>query len=135
MGHRVFLDFKRWTKGVYHGLHRKRVQRHVDESAFRWNRIRHRRASIDSLLGIGLALPPATYRDIVDGRTWRGESAGTPCPRSVRAPAGRLCHPEFPAFPRRQGCLAAALARYSQRSGEPAARTPPQHLVAPSPRG
>ena len=99
MGHRVFLDFKRWTKGVRHGLHRQHVQRHLDESVFRWNRVRHRRASFDGLLGIGVAPPPATCRDIVDGRAWRGQGAGTPCSRSVRAPAGRLCHPGNPRLP------------------------------------
>jgi len=52
--------------GVYHGLRRRHVQRHLDGSVFRWNRRRHRRTSLDSLPGIGLGLPPATYRDLAD---------------------------------------------------------------------
>ena len=66
--HRVFSHLKRWALGVYHGLRRKHVQRYLDEFVFRWNRRRHRRTSFDSLLGIGLGLPPATYRDFAEGR-------------------------------------------------------------------
>ncbi len=66
--HRVFSNLKRWALGVHHGLRRKHVQRYLDEFVFRWNRRRHRRTSLDSLLGIGLGLPPATYQDIVEGR-------------------------------------------------------------------
>ncbi len=66
--HRVFSNLKRWALGVHHGLRRKHVQRYLDEFVFRWNRRRHRRTSLDSLLGIGLGLTPATYQDIVEGR-------------------------------------------------------------------
>ncbi len=62
--HRVFPDLKRWAMGVYHGLRRKHAQRYLDEFVFRWNRRRHRRTSFDRLLGLGLGLPPATYRDL-----------------------------------------------------------------------
>ena len=65
--HRVFSNLKRWAMGVYHGLRRRHVQRCLDEFVFRWNRRRHRRTSLDSLLGIGLGLPPATCRDLIDG--------------------------------------------------------------------
>ena len=65
--HRVFPDLKRWAMGVYHGLRRKHVQRYLDEFVFRWNRRRHRRTSFDRLLGLGLGMPPATYRDLTDG--------------------------------------------------------------------
>ncbi len=34
--HRVFPDLRRWAMGVYHGLRRKRAQRHLDGSVFRW---------------------------------------------------------------------------------------------------
>ncbi len=65
--HRVFSNLKRWAMGVHHGLRRKHFQRCLDEFVFRWNRRRHRRTSLDSLLGIGLGLPPATCRDLIDG--------------------------------------------------------------------
>ncbi len=65
--HRVFSNPRRWAMGVYHGLRRRHVQRYLDGSVFRWNRRRHRRTSRDSLPGIGLGLPPATYRDFIDG--------------------------------------------------------------------
>ena len=66
--HRVFSNLKRWALGVYHGLRRKHFQRYLDEFVFRWNRRRHRATSFDRLLGIGLGLTPATYRDIVERR-------------------------------------------------------------------
>jgi len=66
--HRVLSSPRRRAMGVYHGLRRRHVQRYLDGSVFRWNRRRHRRTSLDSLPGIGLGLPPATYRDIVEGR-------------------------------------------------------------------
>ncbi len=66
--HRVLSNLKRRALGVHHGPRRKHVQRYLDEFVFRRNRRRHRRTSLDSLLGIGLGLPPATYQDIVEGR-------------------------------------------------------------------
>ncbi len=66
--HRVFSSPRRWAMGVYHGLRRRHVQRHLDGSVFRRDRRRHRRTSPGSLPGIGLGLPPATYHDIVGGR-------------------------------------------------------------------
>ena len=66
--HRVFSNLKRWAKGVFHGLRKAHVQRYLDEFVFRWNRRRHTRSAFDTLLGIGLRLGPATYRDFVDQR-------------------------------------------------------------------
>ncbi len=66
--HRAFYNLKRRAMGVCHGLRRRHVQRCLDDFVFRWNRRRHRRTSLDSLLGIGPGLPPATYHDIVGGR-------------------------------------------------------------------
>jgi len=37
-------------------------------SEVRWNRRRHTRIAFDRLLGIGLDLGPASYRDFVDHR-------------------------------------------------------------------
>ena len=58
---------KRWAKGVFHGLRKPHLQRYLDEFVFRWNRRRHMRGAFDTLLGIGVDLAPATYRDFVDG--------------------------------------------------------------------
>ncbi len=65
--HRVFSSPRRWAMGVYHGLRSRHFQRYLDGSVFRWNRRRHRRTSPGSLPGIGLGLPPATCRDLIDG--------------------------------------------------------------------
>jgi hypothetical protein len=66
--HRVFSNLKRWAKGVFHGLRKVHVQRYLDEFVFRWNRRRHMRMAFDRLLGIGLGLGPASYRDFVEQR-------------------------------------------------------------------
>jgi hypothetical protein len=66
--HRVFSNLKRWAKGVFHGFRQKHIQRYLDEFVFRWNRRRHLRTAFDRLLGIGVGLAPATYRDIVEHR-------------------------------------------------------------------
>lgn len=66
--HRVFSNFKRWAKGTFHGLRKRHVQRYLDEFVFRWNRRRHLQRAFDRLLGIGVDLGPATYRDFVEQR-------------------------------------------------------------------
>lgn len=66
--HRVFSNLKRWGLGVFHGLRRPHLRRHLDEFVFRWNRRRHTAAAFDTLLGIGARLAPATARDFVEQR-------------------------------------------------------------------
>ena len=69
--HRVrhaFLNLKTWAKGAFHGLGKCHLQRCPDEFVFRWNRRRHTRSAFDTLLGIGVRLGRATYRDSVDQR-------------------------------------------------------------------
>jgi hypothetical protein len=66
--HRVFSNLKTWAKGVFHGLRKCHLQRYLDEFVFRWNRRRHMRSAFDTLLGIGVGLGPATYRDFVKQR-------------------------------------------------------------------
>ncbi len=66
--HRVFSNFKRWAKGTFHGLRKRHAQRYLDEFVFRWNRRRHMHGAFDRLLGIGVGLAPATYRDFVEQR-------------------------------------------------------------------
>jgi transposase-like protein len=63
--HRVFSNLKTWALGVYHGLRRKHLQAYLDEFTFRFNRRGTRHAAFRSLLGIGLALKPATYHMLI----------------------------------------------------------------------
>lgn len=66
--HRVFANFKTWAMGTLHGVRRQHLQRYLDEFVFRWNRRRHMRRALDSILGIGARMRPVTYRDIVEQR-------------------------------------------------------------------
>jgi hypothetical protein len=63
--HRVFANLKTWALGVYHGLRRPHLQAYLDEFTFRFNRRRTRHAAFRTLLGIGLALTPATYNMLI----------------------------------------------------------------------
>lgn len=63
--HRVFSNLKTWALGVYHGLRRPHIQAYLDEFVFRFNRRRTRHAAFRSLLGIGLAIQPATYKMLI----------------------------------------------------------------------
>ena len=63
--HRVFSNLKTWALGVYHGLRKKHLQAYLDEFVFRFNRRRTRHAAFRSLLGIGVALKPATYNMLI----------------------------------------------------------------------
>ena len=64
--HRAFANLKRWALGVYHGLRRPHLQSYLDEFAFRFNRRRTRHAAFRSLLGIGLAIKPITYKMLIE---------------------------------------------------------------------
>ena len=66
--HRVFSNLKTWAKGVFHGLRKRHLQRYLDEFVFRCYRRRHMRRAFDTLLGIGVGLGPATYRDFIELR-------------------------------------------------------------------
>lgn len=63
--HRVFSNLKAWALGVYHGLRRQHIQAYLDEFVFRFNRRRTRHAAFRSLIGIGLAITPATYKMLI----------------------------------------------------------------------
>ena len=63
--HRVFSNLKTWALGVYHGLRRKHLQAYLNEFVFRFNRRRTRHAAFRSLLGIAVALRPATYNMLI----------------------------------------------------------------------
>jgi hypothetical protein len=63
--HRVFANAKRWAMGVYHGLRPAHLQAYLDEFVFRFNRRRNPAAAFDRLLGLSVALEPATYQMLV----------------------------------------------------------------------
>lgn len=63
--HRVFSNLKTWALGVYHGLRPQHLQAYLDEFVFRFNRRRTRHAAFRSILGIGLAIKPATYKMLI----------------------------------------------------------------------
>ena len=63
--HRVFANLKRWALGVYHGLRRRHLQAYLDEFAFRFNRRHDRHAAFRTLLSIGLATSPVTYKMLI----------------------------------------------------------------------
>ena len=63
--HRVFANLKTWALGVYHGLRRQHLQSYLDEFVFRFNRRRTRHAAFRSILGIGVAIKPATYKMLI----------------------------------------------------------------------
>ena len=63
--HRVFANLKRWALGVYHGLRRQHLQSCLDEFVFRFNRRRTPHAAFRTLLGIAVAIEPATYTMLI----------------------------------------------------------------------
>ena len=62
---RVFANLKTWTLGVYHGLRRQHLQSYLDEFVFRVNWRLSRHAAFRSILGIGVAIKPTTYKMLI----------------------------------------------------------------------
>ncbi len=63
--HRVISNLKTWALGVYHGLRRPHLQSYLDEFVFRFNRRRTPHAAFRTLLGITVAIEPATYNMLI----------------------------------------------------------------------
>jgi len=63
--HRVFSNLKTWALGVYHGLRRMHLQSYLDEFVFRFIRRATPHAAFRTLLGIGIAIKPATYNMLI----------------------------------------------------------------------
>jgi len=63
--HRTFSNFKRWALGTYHGVRKQHLRRYLDEFVFRWNRRQHVGAAFETMLGLAIRLPHASYRDFV----------------------------------------------------------------------
>ena len=55
---------KRWGLGVFHGFCDKYLNGYLNEFVFRWNRRHSYRSAFERLVGIGIALVPATCADI-----------------------------------------------------------------------
>jgi len=64
--HRLFSNLKTWALGVYHGLRKQHLQAYLDEFVFRFNRRRTPHAAFRTLIGIGLAIKPATYKMLIE---------------------------------------------------------------------
>jgi hypothetical protein len=62
--HRVFANMKRWGLGVFHGFRDKYLNAYLNEFVFRWNRRHSYRSAFERLVGIGIAMAPATCADI-----------------------------------------------------------------------
>ena len=63
--HRVIANFKTWGLGVYHGLRPHHLQSYLDEFVFRFNRRKTPHAAFRTLIGIGVAITPATYKMLI----------------------------------------------------------------------
>ena len=62
--HRALSNLKTWLQGTHHGVSPKHLQVYLDEFVFRHNRRRTPLASFQTLLGLGAAHEPTTYRQI-----------------------------------------------------------------------
>jgi hypothetical protein len=49
---------------VFHGFHDKCLNAYLNEFVFRWNRRHSYRSAFERLVGIGIAMAPATCADI-----------------------------------------------------------------------
>ncbi len=62
--HRVFSNLKRWGLGVFHGFRKKYLNAYLNEYVFRWKRRHSYKSAFNRLVGIGVAIAPATCADI-----------------------------------------------------------------------
>ena len=61
---RVFANLKTWALGVSASDADTAIS-YLDEFVFRFNRRRTRHAAFGSILGIGVAIKPATYKMLI----------------------------------------------------------------------
>lgn len=62
--HRALSNLKTWLQGTHRGASAKHLQVYLDEFVFRHNRRRTPMAAFQTLLGLGAAHEPITYREI-----------------------------------------------------------------------
>ena len=64
--HRAISNLKAWMHGTHRGVSPEHLPVYLDEYVFRHNRRGTLMASFQTLLGLGLAHEPITYRQIID---------------------------------------------------------------------
>ena len=64
--HRAISNLKAWMHGTHRGVSPEHLPVYLDEYVFRHNRRRVPMASFQTLLGLGAAHNPVTYREIID---------------------------------------------------------------------
>jgi transposase-like protein len=64
--HRALANLKTWLQGTHRAASAKHLQVYLDEFVFRHNRRRSPMAAFQTLLGLGAAHEPTTYREITD---------------------------------------------------------------------
>ncbi len=64
--HRAISNLKAWMHGTHRGVSPDHLPAYLNEFVFRHNRRGTPMASFQTLLGLGLAHDPITYRDIID---------------------------------------------------------------------
>jgi transposase-like protein len=64
--HRAISNLKAWMHGTHRRVSPEHMPLYLDEYVFRHNRRRVPMASFQTLLGLGLAHEPVTYREIID---------------------------------------------------------------------
>ncbi len=64
--HRAISNFKTWLRGTHRSVGDEHLQAYIDEFTFRFNRRGTPMAAFQSLLGLGSAQAPTTYRQIID---------------------------------------------------------------------
>jgi len=64
--HRAISNLKAWIHGTHRGVSPEHLPVYLDEFVFRHNRRGTPMAGFQTLLGLGLAHEPITYRDIID---------------------------------------------------------------------
>jgi transposase-like protein len=62
--HRAISNLKAWMLGTHRGVSKEHLPVYLDEFVFRHNRRRTPMAAFQTLLGLGAAHEPATYREI-----------------------------------------------------------------------
>jgi transposase-like protein len=61
---RAVGNLQQWLIGTHHGVSRDQLQVYLDEFVFRHNRRRQPRAAFQTLLGLGTARKPTSYKQI-----------------------------------------------------------------------
>lgn len=64
---RAIGNLQQWLVGTYHGVSKGQLQVYLDEFVFRHNHRRQPMAAFQTLLGLGTARSPASYRKIREG--------------------------------------------------------------------